>query len=246
MEDHWRKYIQAGIKLTKKQEVFCTNIKEYIEIILSISEMKALKNMKVAEGYYLFTSKLNGMCLKKFYTNIYTYLAIILMLVGIFLVQVITRLALSSTVSQSWEQIGEYNQELRSVHIQFFIDDEVSGSSIAMFNNMTLDMVKTMQTNLQILCPKCIAVSQTPIDFFNSMPYSIRVPIPRKFLINEIYRKKHKVFSFTYGLPSLTYKKIDIARGKLKKNKTLTIYYNSEMFHSSFRSLAFGHNLALM
>lgn len=211
----------------------------------SISEYPYLKNVKVKEGYSLFCSRINAMCLKKFYNSINHYMGLGLGILGILLILTTTKLAVSTDVSQSWQELQNNEQALSNLHINFFIDTGGEGESIAMFTNISRNMAESMRCCLQKICKDCIASQQNPKEFFKSMPYRIQRPIPSKYLVNEVYKTKQKLLSFTYGLPELS-KTFKISSGAIRPNKTLVIYYNTEFFHSSFRTLNFGHNLALL
>lgn len=184
------------------------------------------------------------MCLKKYYSSIPNYVALTLALVELFLVIIITKLTIASNLSQSWQEMDVHNQKLYNLHMSYFIDDGGFGESIIAFSNISRDMHKIFQTNLEELCLQCIATHYEPQRFFKDMPYQIKRPIPKKFLVNNIHERKQKLLSFTYGLENLS-QDFKTVYGNMRKNKTLTVYYNTHSLHIPFRALNFGHNLGL-
>lgn len=199
--------------------------------------------MYVIKGYDLFCSRLNAMCLKKHYNGINVYLALILAFVLIVMVKVITKSAISTSKSQYWQAMEGNDQQLHNVHIHFVID--ATDESINIFSEFGEKLRGTMRKHLQKMCQNCIATSQEPEEFFKSMPYELIKPIQNKYLLSEGGTKKEKLFSFTYAAAHFEQTK-RYQQQPTRSNKTLTIYYNAEILHSSFRSLNFGHNLALL
>lgn len=199
-------------------------------------------------GYKLFASRVNAMCLKKYYNSIPNYLALVVAILGLFLMWTTTKLAVSSDKGQSWQELEDINQALHDLHIHFFIDTEGEGESISMLTNISKNMMEVVGgggSSLQAICEGCIATKQNYTELFKSMPYDVQKPISMQYMIKDIYKTKNKLLSFTYGLSHLP-EKFQKTNGSVRTNKTLTVYYNTDTFHFSFMSLNFGHNLALL